>query len=301
MDIWEANSISTAFTPHSDDNIVQTRCTGNSCGGTYSTDRYGGTSDPDGCDFNSYRMGNKTFYGPGMTVNTNSVMTVVTQFLTTTGTASGTLSEIKRFSVQNGKVIPNSVSTIAGVSGNSITTPFCDAQKSAFGDSNGFKTHGGLANMGSAFAKGMVLVMSLWDDYYANCLWLDSTYPVTANPATPGVARGTCPTTSGVPAEVEANSPNSYVIYSNIKVGAINSTFSGTLVPGGGGTTTAGTTTLRTSTTSTTSSRATTTSSTGGTVALYGQCGGQNWGGGTVCITGVCHAYSEFYSQCIPA
>ncbi|EHL02858.1 putative 1,4-beta-D-glucan cellobiohydrolase B [Glarea lozoyensis 74030] len=280
MDIWEANSISTAYTPHPDDKVTQSRCTGDACGGTYSADRYAGTSDPDGCDFNSYRQGNKTFYGPGKTVDTNSVMTVVTQFLTNTGTESGTLSEIKRFYVQNGKVIPNSVSTIAGVPGNSITDSFCDSQKKVFGDSNGFKDHGGLANMGNAFVKGMVLVMSLWDDYAANALWLDSSYPVTADPAKPGVARGSCSTSSGVPAEVEANSPNAYVVYSNIKVGAINSTFSGTLVPGGGtppvgGTTTstkittsAGTTTLKTSTTSTTSAKPTTTSSTGGTVAF---------------------------------
>jgi cellulose 1,4-beta-cellobiosidase len=37
-----------------------------------------------------------------MTVNTNEVFTVVTQFLTNTGTASGTLNQIKRFYVQNG-------------------------------------------------------------------------------------------------------------------------------------------------------------------------------------------------------
>lgn len=79
MDIWEANSISTAVTPHSCDTVTQTVCNGDACGGTYSSSRYAGTCDPDGCDFNSYRMGNKTFYGPGMTVNTNSVFTVVTQ------------------------------------------------------------------------------------------------------------------------------------------------------------------------------------------------------------------------------
>ena len=44
MDIWEANSISTAFTPHPCDDPGQTICSGDSCGGTYSSDRYGGTS-----------------------------------------------------------------------------------------------------------------------------------------------------------------------------------------------------------------------------------------------------------------
>jgi len=60
-------------------------CTGDACGGTYSSSRYGGTTDPDGCDFNPYRMGNTTFYGPSMTVDTTSKFTVVTQFLTDDG------------------------------------------------------------------------------------------------------------------------------------------------------------------------------------------------------------------------
>jgi cellulose 1,4-beta-cellobiosidase len=158
-------------------------------------------------------------------VNTNSVFTVVTQFLTDTGTASGNLNEIRRYYVQNGKVIPNSQSNIAGVTGNSITNTFCTQQKTVFGDTNDFATHGGFASMTSAMKSGMVLVLSLWDDYYANMLWLDSDYPTTGNPATPGIARGTCATSSGVPATVEAASPGAYVIYSNIKVGAINSTF----------------------------------------------------------------------------
>jgi cellulose 1,4-beta-cellobiosidase len=68
----------------------------------------------------------------------------------------------------------------------------------------------------------MTLVMSVWDDHYANMLWLDSTYPTTAT--TPGSERGTCPITSGVPADVEGGSAAS-VIYSNIKFGPIGSTF----------------------------------------------------------------------------
>ncbi|KAL2219910.1 cellobiohydrolase precursor [Thermoascus aurantiacus ATCC 26904] len=225
MDVWEANSISTAVTPHPCDTPGQTMCQGDDCGGTYSSTRYAGTCDPDGCDFNPYRQGNHSFYGPGKIVDTSSKFTVVTQFITDDGTPSGTLTEIKRFYVQNGKVIPQSESTISGVTGNSITTEYCTAQKAAFGDNTGFFTHGGLQKISQALAQGMVLVMSLWDDHAANMLWLDSTYPTDADPDTPGVARGTCPTTSGVPADVESQNPNSYVIYSNIKVGPINSTF----------------------------------------------------------------------------
>jgi len=107
-------------------------------------------------------MGNHTFYGPGETVNTNSVFTVVTQFVTSDGTTTGTLSQIKRLYVQNGRIIQQSKSTIAGVTGNSITDSFCNAQKTAFGDTNSFEARGSLKVMGDAFAKGMVLVMSLW-------------------------------------------------------------------------------------------------------------------------------------------
>jgi cellulose 1,4-beta-cellobiosidase len=219
MDIWEANSISSAVTPHSCDTVTQSMCTGDACGGTYSTTRYAGTCDPDGCDFNSYRMGNTSFYGKGLTVDTSKPFTVVTQFLT----SGGTLSEIKRFYVQNGKTIPNSQSKISGVTGNSITTSFCDAQKAAFGDNYSFKTHGGMASMSSGMSKGMTLVMSLWDDHYANMLWLDSTYPTTGSG--PGYARGTCATSSGVPADVEKNNAAASVTYSNIKFGPINTTF----------------------------------------------------------------------------
>jgi cellulose 1,4-beta-cellobiosidase len=165
-------------------------------------------------------MGDSSFYGPGLTVDTSKKFTVVTQFI------GDPLTEIKRFYVQGGKLIPNSQSQIANVTGNSITMDFCDQQKAAFGDNYGFKTKGGLTVMGKALAAGMTLVMSVWDDHYANMLWLDSTYPTTATH--PGAARGTCAVTSGVPADVESKSPGASVTYSNIKTGPINSTFTAT-------------------------------------------------------------------------
>ncbi|KAI4596158.1 Exoglucanase 1 [Pestalotiopsis sp. 9143b] len=223
MDIWEANSISTAYTPHPCTDSTYHSCVGDACGGTYSSDRYAGDCDPDGCDFNSYRQGNTTFYGPGsdFTLDTTQKLTIVTQFLTDD---SGSLSEIKRFYVQNGAVIPNSESLIAGVSGNSITEDYCSAQKTAFGDENVFDERGGLAQMGKALAEPMVLVMSLWDDHAANMLWLDSTYPVDST--SEGAKRGTCATSSGVPEDVEGgNQAGSTVVYSNIKFGPIGSTY----------------------------------------------------------------------------
>jgi cellulose 1,4-beta-cellobiosidase len=55
-------------------------------------------------------------------------------------------------------------------------------------------------------------------------LWLDSTFPVDGSG--PGYERGSCSTDSGVPAELEAEGPDSTVIFSNIKFGPIGSTFS---------------------------------------------------------------------------
>ncbi|KAJ5225548.1 CAZyme family GH7 [Penicillium chermesinum] len=226
LDIWEANSISTALTPHPCDTATQTMCEGDNCGGTYSSSRYAGTCDPDGCDFNPYRMGNKTFFGPGKIVDTKSKMTVVTQFLTSDGTDSGTLSEIRRLYVQNGKVIANSASDISGVSGNSINAKYCTAQKKAFGDQDIFAQHGGLSAMSKGLEAGMVLVMSLWDDHHSNMNWLDSNDPDTGSASTPGVARGTCSTTAGDPQTVESQSPGSNVVFSAIKFGPIGSTYS---------------------------------------------------------------------------
>jgi len=55
--------------------------------------------------------------------------------------------------------------------------------------------------------------------------WLDSNYPPEADPRKPGVARGRCDPEAGLPETVEKEHPDAYVIYSNIKLGAINSTF----------------------------------------------------------------------------
>ena len=247
MDIWEANSISAAFTPHPCSVIGQTECTGNACG---YPNRYSGVCDPDGCDFNSYRMGDTSFYGPSKTVDTTERFTVVTQFITSDNTSTGTLTEIRRFYVQNGVVIENSQSTIPGVTGNSITPVFCDAQKTAFGDTNDFDTKGGLAAVGESLARGVVLVLSIWDDPTTNMLWLDSDYPPTSPPTTPGVPRGTCPTYT----EIGVDDASISVTYSNIKIGPIGSTYSvagGSLSSSSSG---SSSTTKTTSTSTTTSS-----------------------------------------------
>lgn len=229
MDVWEANSISTAYTPHPCDGTQSSRCTGDSCGGTGSSNRYGSICDPDGCDFNSYRMGDTSFYGPGLKVDTKSKFTVVTQFITDTGTSSGTLKEIRRLYVQNGKVIQNSKVNVPGMSSSydSVTQNYCNDAKTAFGDTDSFGKHGGMAGISKSMAAGMVLVLSIWDDHTANMLWLDSSYPTDADATKPGIARGTCSTSSGKPTDVESSAASSQVIYSNIKFGDIGSTYSG--------------------------------------------------------------------------
>jgi len=163
-------------------------------------------------------------------LDTSKPMTVVTQFLTHDGSDTGDLSEIRRFYVQAGKVVPNSVATLLGPgAGNSITDDLCSKQKSKFGDLNDFAAKGGLQEMGAAMDRGMVLVLSLWDDTDVSMLWLDSAYPTKESPQKPGVLRGPCPGGErSTSAYLRAESPDAHVAFSNVKFGAINSTFSAT-------------------------------------------------------------------------
>jgi len=225
MDIWEANSVSTAYTPHPCNKNGLFRCSGPECGDGDS--RYAGVCDKDGCDLNSFRAGVKNFYGKGSEVDTSKPVTVITQFITKDGTDTGDLVEIRRLWVQGGKVIRNPSVNVPNVKAyDSVSDQMCAEQKAAFGDKNDFQNKGGLKALGAALERGMVLVMSLWDDHEAHMLWLDSNFPVEADASKPGIARGTCPTTSGVPSDVESQHPDANVKFSNIKFGALNSTFS---------------------------------------------------------------------------
>ncbi|XP_065560783.1 uncharacterized protein LOC136027418 [Artemia franciscana] len=188
---------------------------------------YNGVCDKDGCDFASYRLGDRSYYGTGSNfkVDTSRKVTVVTQFITSDGTDNGDLQEIRRFYVQDGQRIENSFTNLPGLSSyDSITEDFCIESKRIFGDFDHHSQLGGLKEMGEALRRGVVLVFSLWTDHEANMLWLDSNYPVDANPSNPGVSRGPCPTDSGVPQDVENANPDATVRFSNIKFGAIGST-----------------------------------------------------------------------------
>lgn len=115
--------------------------------------------------------------------------------------------------------------------------------------------------MGDAFAKGMVLVMSLWDDYEVNMHWLNSPFPTDAPIDKPGVARGPCSITSGKPEDVERDTPGATVVFSNVRTGTLGSTYSGVLQPGGGTGSGSSSSSSSTSRSSSTTSRATTTTS----------------------------------------
>jgi cellulose 1,4-beta-cellobiosidase len=217
IDIWESNSHSFALTPHPCEDNRYHVCETDGCGGTYSKDRFAGKCDANGCDYNPYRMGNTDFYGKGKTVDTSKKFTVVTQFQD---------NKMTQFMIQNNKRIDIPAPTYDGLPDSSNITPeLCNAQFTVFDDRNRFSEVGGWSKLNEAFGIPMVLVMSIWDDHYANMLWLDSIYPPEKE-GQPGAARGDCPQDSGVPSEVEAQYPNAKVTWSNIRFGPIGSTTS---------------------------------------------------------------------------
>jgi cellulose 1,4-beta-cellobiosidase len=230
MDIWEANMVSTAYTAHACDVKEQTRCEGVQCGDN-PDHRFDGACDKNGCDFQTYRLGNTTFYGPGSNfeLDSSKKMTVVTQFITSDGTDTGALVEIRRLYKQGSKIIKTPSLAVNGKgSYNALSTDYCQAEVDYFNDKTNFLEKGGMKSMDEAFDKGVVLVMSIWDDHDVNMLWLDSTYPTTGGP---GSHRGTCSTSSGKPTDVETTHASAHVTYSNIRFGEIGSTVSGEPAP----------------------------------------------------------------------
>merc|ERR1719168_409221 len=227
MDIWEANSMANAYTPHPCDVTGQLKCEGTACGDNVAGERYDGVCDKDGCDINPYRMGNRMFFGRGSEyeVDTLKPVTVVTQFLTTDGTDDGELSEMRRFYVQDGNVIQSPSSTILGPDDtDSITDQFCQAKKTLFGDVNDYAEKGGSAAMGESLDRGHVMAISLWDDVEVNMLWLDAAYPLDRPATDPGVQRGDCPGgEESTPEYLRQTYPDGWVSFQNAFVGPIGS------------------------------------------------------------------------------
>jgi cellulose 1,4-beta-cellobiosidase len=227
IDIWEANSYSSAFTMHSCDADGQTRCEGVDCGDNDSGDRFKGLCDKNGCDMQSYRLGEHDFFGPGSSFKIDSTkpIQVTTQFITDDNTDSGKLVQVKQLYHQNGLTVEHPIYSLSGNAHDSITDSYCSDWVAETQDGTNFIEKGGLSNIDAALEAGVVLVMSLWDDHDSNMLWLDSTYPVGST--APGAARGTCASTSGAPKDVESEQANAKVVFSDIRVGPIGSTTNG--------------------------------------------------------------------------
>jgi cellulase len=158
-----------------------------------------------GCGFNPYALGDRDYYGEHKVVDTEERFTVVTQFVT--GDEEGSLAEIRRLYVQDGKVIQNAVVEAAGVEVNSLTDGYCSSSASYF------QELGGLRQMGKALSRGMVLIFSIWNDPDTFMNWLDS-----------GSA-GPCNSTEGNPKLIQAQHPGTSVTFSNIRWGDIGSTY----------------------------------------------------------------------------
>merc|ERR1712048_303018 len=229
LDMWEANSISQAYTMHSCAVDGQTRCEGVDCGDnagaiTPEAHRFEGVCDKNGCDFATNRMGDKSFYGRGSDHKLDSTkpMTVVTQFVTDDGTDDGKVNEIRRVYYQDGKKIENPSFDLLGNKHDSITEQFCEDWVGTTKDGTNFLQKGGMKDVDRALEKGLVLVMSLWDDHFANMLWLDSIYPTDSKD--PTNYRGDCSIKGGVPADVEGRHADANVVFSNIRYGFIGAT-----------------------------------------------------------------------------
>jgi cellulose 1,4-beta-cellobiosidase len=234
MDIWEANRMATSFTAHPCDHEGQQKCYGKECGDTNKGEHYQSICDKDGCQFNPYRLGDHDFYGMGKIVDTTLPITVVTQFVTEDGTDDGDLTEIRRYYMQGGFVIPNTAASIGGMSGNSMEDGFCKAQKSSFnrtrtpnnqeGSFDQFSQKGGLGSIGGALGRGMVLAFSIWDDPNTKMHWLDSISPRDMDESVPGVKRGPCERREGDAGALRSSNGDGYVEFSRIKYGTIGST-----------------------------------------------------------------------------
>merc|ERR1719223_1502086 len=150
-------------------------------------------------------------------VNTEKPFKVVTRF----HALAGELTSIEQFYVQDGREIhhPNYA---AGGNDNIESDAFCAAQKTTFGDRNSFSEKGGMKAMGEALDRGMVLVVSMWDDIAVSMNWLDSY--MDCDPSEPGCTRGPCDPADGAPETLREAHPDSAYTVTNVRWGAFGST-----------------------------------------------------------------------------
>lgn len=187
MDIWEANSRSTQIAPHTCSKNSLFGCTGDEC-------KSAGLCDKIGCTDNAYKhRASPDYYGVGLKVDTSKPFTVVTQF----PAKNGVLQAIVRKYVQNGVVIEQPMKNIT------MDQAYCSAQ----GGAEQFNKLGGIAGMGGALSRGMVLAMSIWWDESGGMQWLDSG------------AAGPCNATEGFPSSIQQIQKAPTVTFSQIKWG----------------------------------------------------------------------------------
>ncbi|PVH73596.1 glycoside hydrolase family 7 protein, partial [Cadophora sp. DSE1049] len=171
-----------------------------------------------GCDFNSYRLGARSFYGPGADtkeVDTRQKFTVVTHD-----------DLLSRFYMQNGTVVANSVVVnVPGMSlSRSIDDSFCSAQSKAFSEPEASPSNGGMESIGNALGRGMVLVFSIWMDAGSGMLWLDGEWPLGADGSRAGVSRGPCEARLGDIEMLREKFPDARVTWRDVGIGEVGST-----------------------------------------------------------------------------
>merc|ERR1711991_590577 len=134
---------------------------------------------------------------------------------------AGELTAIEQFYIQDGKEIhhPN---YSAGGNDNMESDAFGAAQKTAFGDRNSLAEKGGMKAMGEALDRGMVLVISLWDDIAVKMNWLDSY--MGDDPSAPGALRGPCDPDDGTPETLREKYPKSNYVLTNVRWGDLGTT-----------------------------------------------------------------------------
>lgn len=201
MDIWEANSRATVYTPHTCSGVGSFLCAGDDCTAT-------GVCDKAGCGINPFRSGFDDYYAPGGDVDTSKPFTVVTQFISDDGTATGTLSEIRRLYVQDGKVLENHPISTDATEPGFLTEEFCTDHNAEH-----FLRLGGMKVMGESLQRGMVLIFSIWNSDGDFMSWLDSG------------ESGPCLEGEGDPKKILMARPDVSVTFSNVRWGDIGSTF----------------------------------------------------------------------------
>lgn len=179
MDIMEANTKAQQYTTHGCiDTCGSFNDSDEKCQGTPGQQKT--TCDQSGCGLNPFRYGPGTTYndeynnsvwygeGAGFKLDSTKKYTVVTQFATDDKTASGTLSEIYRFYVQDGNRIelptlyvktPTDGQHMGGLTEPTTTEEFCTYIYDRW---NGEEGDSPLAQMGKNMDGGMVLAMSAW-------------------------------------------------------------------------------------------------------------------------------------------